>query len=163
MAFDNLEELEQPIKTKKTLFQNVVQTVEIFLFILYFVSLRFRLDSFGYQAEFMVLSFFGLSLLYVFLPIFLFRSKKMGEHFAAHFAGLLLFLSIIGTVFRIESWLYAYQMQLISACLFPFMVILLMLINAKDKDKINFYLRIALRFLVILTPFLTIFRFDFEF
>jgi hypothetical protein len=163
MAIDDLEELNQPIKTRMTLFQKIVQAAEIVLVILWFISLRFGLGSSDYQADFMMISFVGLSFFYIFLPIFLFRSKKTIEHFAAHFAGFLVFLSIIGTIFRISSWPYAHRMQLIPIYLFPILVISLILINAKDKDKINFYLMMALRYIVILMPFLTIFRFDFEF
>jgi hypothetical protein len=163
MAIDNLEELNQPTKTKMTLFQKIVQTAEIGLLILACISFFFRASSFDYQAEFMMISFLGLSFLYIFLPVFLFRSKKIGEHFAAHFAGFLLFLSIIGFLFRIESWPYGRQVQTIPLLLFPIMVVSLMIINAKDKDKINFYLRVTLRFVVILMPFLLWFGFDFDF
>jgi hypothetical protein len=165
MAIDNLEELNQPIKTKMTLFQKIVQTLEIVLLAPFFGS-RFFIGSsfdFDYRSEIIITSFIFLSFVYVFLPIFLFRSKKIGEHFAAHFAGFLLFLSVIGFLFRIESWPYGREVETIPLLLFPIMVVSLMIINAKDKDKINFYLRIALRFVVILMPFLLWFGFDFDF
>jgi hypothetical protein len=161
MALDNLGELNEPIRIKMTPFQKILQTAEIGLLILAGFSLFFKRFLFDYHVECRMISFFGLFLLYVFLPIFLFRSQKTVEHFSAHFAGFLLFLSIIGLILRIESWPHALEVQKIPLVLFPLMVAALMIVNAKDKDKIDFYLRIAWRYLVILLPFLTLFGFYF--
>lgn len=151
MALDNLEELNIPTKTSLSAFQKTALFLEIALFILGLIGIFFKIQSFPYAAEMIIISFTGLSSVYVFLPIFVFRSKKIGGHLLSHITGFFLFFALMGALFRIESWPYGGEMQIIAAFVVPPMLVLLILlsvINFKDKDKINIYLRIGLRYLI---------------
>ena len=154
MALDNLEELNQPVKAKLTLFQRVVGIAEIVLSVLTLIGIFLKFHLFPFEAEIIIISLLGLSFLYVFLPIFLFRSKKIGGHILSHIAGLCLFIALMGTLFKIENWEYSNEMYISGMVVFPpifALLLLLMGINFKDKQKLFFYLRIGLRFLIVFT------------
>jgi hypothetical protein len=152
MALDNLNELNQPIKSKLLIAQKVVTVIEIAFAFLALVGFIFKKASFPYASEMITISFTGLSCLYVFLPILVFRSKNKIQYLIGQAAGIFLFIAIMGALFTIQSWPYASQMRYISSWSLPFMLVLLIIlivIKFKEEEKLNFYLRIGLRILLL--------------
>jgi hypothetical protein len=152
MALDNLNDLVTIEKPKWTLFQKIVLGIEIALAFIALIGILFKIASFPRASEMIIISLTSLSVFYVLFPIPLFRSKKVGGHILGHIAGLALFVVLIGALFKIEAWPYANEMYISAIFSFLPMVatlIILMAINFKDIEKRNFYLRIGLRYLII--------------
>lgn len=152
MILDNLDDLNLPVKIKFTWFQKIALGCEIALAFLGFIGIILKLQSSVISSDIIVFSFLSLSALYVLFPIPLFRSKKIGGHILVYVAGFFLFVVIVGILFKIQSWEHNSEMQIIANLSLPpmiFTLLLLFVINFKDKDKRNLYLRIGLRYLII--------------
>ena len=156
MILDNLTDLEQSVKPKRTIFQKIAMIIEIGLCIFLGIGIFFKLESFPYASEFLILSMTSLAGLYMVFPIPLFRSSKIWEHILAHLSGFALAIALIGALFRIESWPYASEMQIMAFFLLIPLLIglsLLIAINFNDNEKRAFYLRIGLRCLILFLVF----------
>jgi hypothetical protein len=156
MALDNINELNQPTKSKLGIFQTITLVLEIALFALLLIGFLFKIQSFPYASEMIILSILSISGIYLLLPILLFKSQKIGGHLLSHFAGLILPIALIGALFKIESWPYAQEMVIMAQLVLPVLVVLLCLlaaINFKEKQRLYLYLRIGLRVLVLILLF----------
>ncbi len=156
MVLDELKDLEKPAKSKLSIFQNIAAFIEIGLGGLTMIGVLFKVASFPRASEILIIALTSLSVIYAILPILLFKSKKIGGHLLSHAAGLGLFVVLMGALFKIESWPYAQEMIISATFIFIPLVLLLIIlsaINFKDKERINFYLRIGLRLLLVLILF----------
>lgn len=151
MALDNLNDLNLIEKPKINLFQKLALSIEIALLVLGIVSF-FVFPTL--LPRIIIIILIGSSFLYVFLPILLFKSKTGKGHIFSHIVGLLLFMFFVGLLFRIASWPYASEMQIIALVPMVILLILLVIVNFKEKDKLDFYLRIGLRFIIMLMFFM---------
>ena len=80
MALDNINDINQPIKSKLGIFQTIALVIEIALFALLLIGFLFKIQSFPYASEMIILSILGLSGVYFLLPILVFKSQKASGH-----------------------------------------------------------------------------------
>ena len=156
MILDNLTDLEQAVKPKRTIFQTIAMIIEIVLGVFLGIGVLFKLQSFPYASEFLILSMTSLAGLYMAIPIPLFRSSKIWEHILAYISGFALAIALIGALFKIESWPYASEMLIVALfTLVPLLIglALLIVVNFNDTEKRAFYLRIGLRCLILFLVF----------
>jgi hypothetical protein len=152
MTLDNLTELTPTPKSKLFIFQKIALGIEISLAIIALIGIFFKTQSWAYASEIITLSFMGLSFIYVLLPILIFRSKEAWGHVLVHVTGLFLFITIISALFRVQSWPYAHEMQIIGRLsIAPIFVLLLLLsaINFQNKERFNLYLNLGLRLIIV--------------
>jgi hypothetical protein len=81
MYLDDLEGLNQNRANKRTPFQTFVMLLEIGLLMAFFILFCTN------HRLFAIIALYGLTILYLFLPIPLFRSQQKNEHLWVHFAG----------------------------------------------------------------------------
>jgi len=133
--------------------QKIALGIEIGLAIFVVLGFLFKIMSFPFADELLILSMTSLPILYLFTPIFLFRGKKIVDHLLAHLAGLILTVELISILFKWMTWAYwqeMHQIALFLHLLFTAVLFFLLIINHKQQEKRKFYFRIALRFLIIL-------------
>jgi hypothetical protein len=130
-----------------TIFQKIVLFIEIVILMTFSISFFRAREIF---ADVFMLTIYGAILLYIFCPILLFRSKTIKGHIFSHIAGLLLFSFFIGLSFKISSWPHAYEILLFSIFPMSALLINLLISHSKDIEKVNFYLRIGLRFIFMM-------------
>ena len=119
---------------------------------IFLIGVVLKKASLPYASELLIISLTGLGLLYLLLPILIFRTQKAGGHLLAYFAGLVLSVALMGALFVIESWPYGNEMRISAElALIPLAILLivLMAMNYKDIEKRKVYLRIGLRFLIL--------------
>lgn len=126
--------------------------MEIFLATFMALGILFKIMSFPFAGELLILSMTSLAMFYLVTPILLFRGKKVVDHLFSHLAGLILLVMLISVLFKWMTWAYWQEMRLAAlSWSLPFTVILLvLLLIAKQPEKRGFYARIALRILVAL-------------
>lgn len=157
MPLDDFDGLPTPQPTGLVVLQKIALGFEIVLLVLAGIGMFFKLMSFPYANELLVLSFTSLPMIYLVLPILLFKSKKWAAHLLAHLVGIFLFVAIISLLFRLMSWQLGYEMVLATLYFsvpIGLTLIVLTAVNYKDQEKRNFYLRMGLRYLVVLLLFL---------
>ncbi len=157
MPLDNFNDFPTPRTTGLAVLQKIALGLEIVLLVFAAIGLFFKMMSFPYANELLVLSFTSLPMIYLVLPILLFKSKKWAAHLLAHLVGIFLFVAIISLLFRLMSWQLWYEMVL-STLYFSIPIgltlIVLTAVNFKHQEKRNFYLHMGLRYLVVLLLFL---------
>ena len=157
MPLDDFNDLSTPRPTGLAVLQKIALGLEIVLFIFAAIGLFFKIMSFPYANEMLIVSFTSLPMIYLVLPILLFKSKKGAAHLLAHLVGIFLFVAIISALFKLMSWPLGNEMAL-SALYFSIPIgltlIVLTAVNFKHQEKRNFYLRMGLRYLVVLLLFL---------
>lgn len=157
MPLDDFSNLSTPRPTGLAVLQKIALGLEIVLLVFAALGLFFKVMSFPYAGELLIISFTSLPMIYLFLPILLFKSKKGAAHLLAHLVGIFLFVAIISVLFKLMSWPLGYEMTL-STLYFStpigLTLIVLTAVNYKDQEKRNFYLRMGLRYLVVLLLFL---------
>jgi hypothetical protein len=151
-------EIQSPITLFKeqTIFQKIVFGVELLLITIGLLGVFFKVKSWAYANEMLTIGFLGLGFLYLLIPFPLFRPQQVGGYILSYFGGLVLFMILTGELFVIQSWPYAQEMRMASwTFITPLIATLLILcvINFKDKTKLYLYLRIGLRLVLALLVF----------
>lgn len=153
MPLDDFNDLSTPRPTGLPKPQNIALLIEVALIIFSGIGMLFKVMSFPYADELLIVSFTSLPMIYLFLPILLFKSKKWASHLLAHLVGIFLFVAIISLLFKLMSWPLGNEMAL-SALYFSIPIgltlIVLTSVNFKHQEKRNFYLRMDLRFVLVL-------------
>ena len=152
MPLDDFNNLSTPRPTGLAVLQKIALGFEVVLLVLAGIGLFFKIMSFPYANELLIVSFTSLPMIYLFLPILLFKSKKGAAHLLAHLVGVFLFVAIISVLFKLMSWPFGNEMTL-SALYFSIPIgltlIVLAFVNFKDQEKRNFYLRMGLRYSIV--------------
>jgi hypothetical protein len=157
MPLDDFTDLSTPQPKGLAILQKTALGLEIVLLILAAIGLFFKIMSFPYANELLIVSFTSLPMIYLVLPILLFKSKKGAAHLLAHLVGIFLFVAIISLLFRLMSWPLGYEMTLFTLYFsipIGLTLIVLTAVNFKDQGKRYFYLRMGLRYLVVLLLFI---------
>lgn len=157
MPLDDFNDLSTPRPTGLEVLQKIALGFEIVLLVLAGIGLFFKIMSFPYSNELLIVSFTSLPMIYLFLPILLFKSKKGAAHLLAHLVGVFLFVAIISVLFKLMSWPFGNEMALFALYFsIPMGLLLsvLAVVNFKDQKKRNFYLRMGLRFVLVVAQIL---------
>ena len=70
MILDNLTDIEQSVKPKRTIFQKIAMIIEIGLCVFLGIGIFFKLESFPYASEFLILSMTSLAGLFSIMNFF---------------------------------------------------------------------------------------------
>jgi hypothetical protein len=157
MPLDDFTDLSTPQPKGLAVLQKIALGLEIVLLVFAAIGLFFKVMSFPYADELLVLSYMSLPMIYLCLPILLFKSKKGAEHLLAHLVGIFLFVAIISVLFKLMSWPMGSEMALLALYFsipIGLTLILLTVVNFKDQGKRYFYLRMGLRFVLVLVQIL---------
>lgn len=147
---DNFPEGHKP---RLTPFQRWVRVVSFVAWVAFLTGIFFDLNS--WPANFGPVSLIALvvlSVLYIFLPIPLFRSKGMSQHLFAHWVAAMMLGFLLGYFLKYESWPQAHTVSLVSGIgslvgltgLFFFLVK-----NELRGDERRFWLSMLIRLTVI--------------
>ncbi len=132
--------------------QKIALGLEIGLAVFVVLGLLFKIMSLPFANGLLILSMTSLSILYLAVPMLLFRGKKIVDHLFSHLAGLIFAVVLISVLFKWMTWAYwqeMHQIALFLHLLFTAVLFFLLIINRKQQEKRKFYFGIALRFLII--------------
>lgn len=132
--------------------QKIALGFEIFLVVFLALGVLFKVISYPFSNELLILSMISLPMLYLFIPILLFRGKKIVDHLLSHLAGSIFAVVLISVLFKWMTWAYWSEMQLVALSLNILLALILitLIIYTKQSKKRSFYVRIALRTLISL-------------
>ena len=153
MPLDDFNDLSTPRPTGLPKPQKTALLIEVALLIFSGIGMLFKVMSFPYADEVIVFSLIILSMIYLVLPILLFNSKKGIEHLFAHFFGIYLCLALISVLFKLMSWPLGYDMTssgLYFSITIGLALVFLTVIHFRNLEKRKFYLRMSLRFVLVL-------------
>lgn len=111
--------------------------------------------SFPLADVLLISSMASLPILYLAIPILLFRGKTVIDHLIARATGLVLAIALISVLFKWMTWAYwqeMHQIALFFHLLFTTVLFFLLVTHRKRPEKKKFYSRVAWRFLTMLLP-----------
>lgn len=151
MILDEPEKLTPEPKLNPV--QKIALGFEIFLVVLLALGVLFKVMSYPFSNELLILSMTSLPMLYLFIPILLFRGKKIVDHLFSHLAGSIFAVVLISVLFKWMTWAYwpeMYQIALSVHLLFTLALFFLLITHRNQLEKRKFYFRVVLRVLLML-------------
>lgn len=118
------------------------------------LGLLFKIESWEYGSEIIILAFTSLGMFYFLAPILLLGSRGWRQHVGAHVVGFSLLLMLYAAIFRLESWAYGREMSVIAFFLAMPLLLTTMTLWAmrrrQSEGRGSFYGQAALRLGILL-------------
>lgn len=148
-----LDDFSDRQKPRLTPFQRAVRITSFLTWVAFLAALLFKLESFPGASTVMSIAMIVLAVLYLFLPIPLFRSTGWNQHLAAHWVGAMMLSFFLGLFLKLESLPHGSTMYYVAGFgSIAGLIALLFLLIKKDwnRDERRFWLSMVIRLALVL-------------
>lgn len=147
-----LDDLKKRHKPRLTPFQRTVRLISFFSWVAFLIGVFFKFESWPGASALIVPALTILFILYLILPIPLFRSRGLYQHLVAHWVGAMMLGFILGLLVQFESWDSPMAYSLVAglgSIIGLLGVVFFMVKKSGDQDDNRFWTSMLVRLFIV--------------